>query len=406
MAEHLLPRRGTLWTWTTQEFLPKEPYAGGETDGDLPALRRRARPARRRGPGRGPADRGRSRASCDFGMEVELVVVPFRTDDGRHRGRDLRLRSRSEEASRWRTSPSSGSGSTPSAASATSRPSRWAPTPCEPACADAGVEWKDVQFAFGGSCEVDNPDAVVGLLGLTGIPFMDVYNGCATGGHRPRSWRPTPSGSGQYDIGVAVGMDKHPPGAFTADPVDYGAPSWYGETGLLPDHQVLRHEDQPLHARPRHLARDPGQGGGQELPQRRAEPERLPAQADLRGGDPRLADAQLPAHPVHVLRPRRGGGRGRAVPGRHRPPVHRHADLPAGHRPCAPAATAPTRCTAPGPRSSRTSPRPSTPRGPPTRRRASGPRTSTSSSCRTPTPAPRSSTWPRTASAPTASRSS
>ena len=31
-------------------------------------------------------------------------------------------------------------------------------------------------------------------------------------------------------------------------------------------------------------------------------------------------------------------------------------------------------------------------------------RTSTSSSCRTPTPAPRSSTWPRTASAPTATR--
>jgi acetyl-CoA C-acetyltransferase len=25
---------------------------------------------------------------------------------------------------------------------------------------DAGAEWKDVQFAFGGSFEVDNPDAV------------------------------------------------------------------------------------------------------------------------------------------------------------------------------------------------------------------------------------------------------
>ena len=48
------------------------------------------------------------------------------------------------------------------------------------ACADAGVQWKDVQFAFGGSFEVDNPDAVTGRLGLTGIPFMDVYNGCAT----------------------------------------------------------------------------------------------------------------------------------------------------------------------------------------------------------------------------------
>ena len=31
MERHLLPRRGRIWTWTTQEFLPKEPYAGGET---------------------------------------------------------------------------------------------------------------------------------------------------------------------------------------------------------------------------------------------------------------------------------------------------------------------------------------------------------------------------------------
>src|ERR1700704_6691248 len=45
--------------------------------------------------------------------------------------------------------------------------------------ADAGGEWRDIQFAFGGSYEVDNPDAVVALMGLTGIPFTDVYNGCA-----------------------------------------------------------------------------------------------------------------------------------------------------------------------------------------------------------------------------------
>ena len=31
LDRHLLPRRGTLWTWTTQDFLPKEPYASGET---------------------------------------------------------------------------------------------------------------------------------------------------------------------------------------------------------------------------------------------------------------------------------------------------------------------------------------------------------------------------------------
>lgn len=31
MTELLLPRHGTLVAWTTQGFLPKQPYAGGET---------------------------------------------------------------------------------------------------------------------------------------------------------------------------------------------------------------------------------------------------------------------------------------------------------------------------------------------------------------------------------------
>ena len=33
------------------------------------------------------------------------------------------------------------------------------------ALADAGVKWDDIQFAFAGSYEIDNPDAVVALLG-------------------------------------------------------------------------------------------------------------------------------------------------------------------------------------------------------------------------------------------------
>jgi acetyl-CoA acetyltransferase len=100
------------------------------------------------------------------------------------------------------------------------------------ACQDAGVQWQDVQGAFGGSYTVDNPDAVIGRLGLTGIPFMDVYNGCATAATALEltadaiRW-------GKYDIGVAVGMDKHDAGAFTADPVDYSAPAWYGEMGYF-----------------------------------------------------------------------------------------------------------------------------------------------------------------------------
>jgi acetyl-CoA acetyltransferase len=100
------------------------------------------------------------------------------------------------------------------------------------ACGDAGIAWRDVQFAFGGSFEVDNPDAVVGQLGLTGIPFMDVYNGCATAASALSLAAETIQ-SGRSDLGVAVGMDKHLPGAFTSDPTYYGAPAWYGEQGYF-----------------------------------------------------------------------------------------------------------------------------------------------------------------------------
>src|SRR4051812_20035308 len=98
------------------------------------------------------------------------------------------------------------------------------------ALADAGVAWRDIQFAFAGSYEIDNPDAVVALLGLTGIPFTDVYNGCATAASALTLAANTIR-LGDHGLGIAVGMDKHLPGAFTADPRLYACPSWYGELG-------------------------------------------------------------------------------------------------------------------------------------------------------------------------------
>jgi acetyl-CoA acetyltransferase len=98
------------------------------------------------------------------------------------------------------------------------------------ALADAGVAWQDVQFAFGGSLEVSNPDAVTRLVGLTGIPFTDVFNACATAASAIQLTADTIR-LGKYDLGVAVGMDKHPRGAFTAPPAMLGLPDWYGETG-------------------------------------------------------------------------------------------------------------------------------------------------------------------------------
>ena len=78
MAEHPLPRRGHLWAWTTQEFPPPSPpYAGPSGDDFVPygvgyvqlgdEVRVEARLTEMEG--------------LRAGMDMELVVVPFRTDD-------------------------------------------------------------------------------------------------------------------------------------------------------------------------------------------------------------------------------------------------------------------------------------------------------------------------------------
>jgi uncharacterized OB-fold protein len=80
MVEHLLSRRGRLWAWTTQHFPPPSPPYSGPTGKDfvpfgvgfveLPGEVKvesrltEADPARLRN-----------------GMEMELAIVPFRTDD-------------------------------------------------------------------------------------------------------------------------------------------------------------------------------------------------------------------------------------------------------------------------------------------------------------------------------------
>jgi acetyl-CoA C-acetyltransferase len=98
------------------------------------------------------------------------------------------------------------------------------------ALADAGLDWKDIQFGVGGSHEVSNPDAVTRLVGLTGIPFTDVFNACATAASATQLCADTIR-LGKYDIGIAVGMDKHPRGAFTDDPAKLALPAWYAENG-------------------------------------------------------------------------------------------------------------------------------------------------------------------------------
>ena len=100
------------------------------------------------------------------------------------------------------------------------------------ALADASLEWSDVDCAFGGSQASGNADILVNDLGLTGLQFTNVRNGCATGGSALSSARAAIA-SGDHEIAVAVGFDKHPRGAFNADPAAYGLPQWYGQTGMM-----------------------------------------------------------------------------------------------------------------------------------------------------------------------------
>lgn len=80
MEEQLLGRQGRLWAWTTQHFPPPSPpYAGPTGDAFVPygvgyvEL-----------PGEVKVETRLTEADPDAltaGMEMELVVVPFRTDD-------------------------------------------------------------------------------------------------------------------------------------------------------------------------------------------------------------------------------------------------------------------------------------------------------------------------------------
>lgn len=104
---------------------------------------------------------------------------------------------------------------------------------------DAGVEWRDIPFAVGGSLggvlkggSSPAPDSLVAELGLTGLTFTNVANGCATAGAAVDVCASSIR-SGQYDIGLAVGFDKHPRGHFDVESEYFGLPDWYAETGFM-----------------------------------------------------------------------------------------------------------------------------------------------------------------------------
>ncbi len=100
------------------------------------------------------------------------------------------------------------------------------------ALADAGLGWEDIEIAFGGSATAGGADVMVADLGLTGVAFLNVANGCATGGSALFA-AASAIRAGQAELALVVGFDKHPRGAFDPKPADWGLPDWYGELGLM-----------------------------------------------------------------------------------------------------------------------------------------------------------------------------
>jgi uncharacterized OB-fold protein len=83
MADELLARRGRLWAWTIQEFPPPTPpYAGPTGDDFVPFAVGYVEL-----PGEVKVEARLTENDPDVlanGMEMELVIVPFRTDDDGH----------------------------------------------------------------------------------------------------------------------------------------------------------------------------------------------------------------------------------------------------------------------------------------------------------------------------------
>lgn len=100
------------------------------------------------------------------------------------------------------------------------------------ALANACEAWDDVDFAVGGSDAAGNADTTVAVLGLTGVPFININNGCATGGSALTTAHAMLE-SGSATLALVVGFDKHPPGAFNPLPEEWGIGFWYGATGLM-----------------------------------------------------------------------------------------------------------------------------------------------------------------------------
>ena len=164
---------------------------------------------------------------------------------------------------------------------------------------------------------------------------------------RRSSRRSRRSQSGAYEIGLVVGFDKHPRGAFQNDPADWSLPAWYGEIGLMITTQFFGAKLQrymhdyaiPIDTLAQVAEKAFANGSITPHAWRR----RALSAEEILG----FADARASAHAVHAVLARRGRRRARRLPARvPEQAARRAAGLAAVRRRCGRGAPARSRCSA------------------------------------------------------------
>ncbi len=180
-------------------------------------------------------------------------------------------------------------------------------TAVKAALAEAGNPRFEAAFCASVYSGVASGHKVLGSLGLTGVPIVNVEAGCASGG-AALMLAAHAIANGQYDSVLVFGMEKMPKGIIRSSFFE----PWREEGGLAvtPAYFALRAQRvmRESGVTKEHLAAR----RGEEPRQRRRQPERDVPEADHRRRRARVAGGVRAAAPPHALLAQRGRRRGRA----------------------------------------------------------------------------------------------
>lgn len=94
---------------------------------------------------------------------------------------------------------------------------------------DADIQWRNIQAAFCGSCYqgVGSGHKIIGQIGLTGIPIINVENACSSATSAFRLAYQAIA-TGMYDVCLVIGVEKVPAGLIAST----GWPEWQMKMGF------------------------------------------------------------------------------------------------------------------------------------------------------------------------------